>query len=87
MCTRLERWDLILSFCHHTQVMCCNLDVACFKPFKFAFKAYKNVQTLANKGKGADKEDLTQWMFLVIKKALNPHNICKRIQDDWNMAT
>jgi len=34
-------------------------DVACFKPFKIAFKAYRDVWTLANKVKRVRKEDLT----------------------------
>ncbi len=35
-----------------------SLDVVCFKPFKIAFKAYKDVWTLANKVKRVRKEDL-----------------------------
>jgi len=35
------------------------LDVACFKPFKIAFKAYRDVWTLTNKVKWVEKEDLT----------------------------
>ncbi len=33
-------------------------DVVCFNPFKFAFRAYKDAWTLANKGKGVGKENL-----------------------------
>ncbi len=34
------------------------LDVVCFKPFKIAFRAYRDVWTLANKVKRVRKEDL-----------------------------
>jgi hypothetical protein len=44
----------------HTSHVLQPLDVACFKPFKIAFKAYTNVRTLVNKKKGASKEDLAQ---------------------------
>jgi hypothetical protein len=47
-------------------------DVACFKPFKIAFKAYKGVWIFINKEKGVGKENLTQWVSLTLKKALNP---------------
>jgi hypothetical protein len=53
------------------------LDVSCFKPFKTIFKAYKGVWTLANKGRGINKEDLAQWVSLTLKKALTSTNICK----------
>jgi hypothetical protein len=36
----------------HTSHVLQPFDVACFKPFKIAFKAYRNVWTLINKGKG-----------------------------------
>jgi hypothetical protein len=35
------------------------LDVACFKLFKIAFKAYRDVWTLTNKVQWVEKEDLT----------------------------
>jgi hypothetical protein len=35
------------------------LDVVCFKLFKIAFRAYKDVQTLVSKVKGVGKEDLS----------------------------
>jgi hypothetical protein len=42
--------------CHTLQ----SLNLACFKHFKMAFKAYKNVWTLFNKGKGVRKENLAR---------------------------
>jgi hypothetical protein len=45
--------------------------------FKTAFKAYKDVWTLANKGKGVRKGDLAQWVSLALKKTLTSRNICE----------
>jgi hypothetical protein len=56
-----------------------SFDVSCFKPFKTIFKTYKNVWTLANKGRGANKEDLAQWVSLTLKKTLTTTTICKGI--------
>jgi len=53
------------------------LDVSCFKPFKTIFKTYKGVWTLANKGRGINKEDSAQWVSLTLKKALTLTNTCK----------
>ena len=35
------------------------LDVSCFKPFKVAFRAYKNAWCIKNNGARVKKEDLT----------------------------
>jgi hypothetical protein len=40
----------------HTNHTLQPLDLACFKLFKMAFKAYRNVWTLVNKRKGVRKE-------------------------------
>ncbi len=43
------------------------------------FWVYKHVQTLANKGKGVKKKDLTQWESLIFtQKNKMSHNIQKR---------
>jgi hypothetical protein len=44
----------------HTNHTLQPLNFACFKPFKMAFKAYRNVWTLINKGKGVRKENLAR---------------------------
>jgi hypothetical protein len=67
----------ILTLPSHTSHALHPLNVACFKPFKIAFKTYMDVWTLMNKGKGAKKEDLAHWVSLVLKKTLNPQNIYK----------
>jgi hypothetical protein len=44
------------------------------------FWVYKDVQTLANKGKGVKKKDLAQWISLIFKKKIMSHNIRKRFE-------
>jgi hypothetical protein len=53
------------------------LDVSIFKLFKTDFRKYQDFWTLRNKGKGAAKEDLTQWVSLALKKTIIPANIQK----------
>jgi hypothetical protein len=67
----------LITLPSHTSCVLQPLDVSCFKPFKITFKAYKDVWTLANKGRDANKEDLVQWVFLALKKTLTTINICK----------
>jgi hypothetical protein len=59
--------DLIIVPSHTSHTLR-PLDVKCFKPFKIAFKSYKDVWTLANERKGVGKKDLASWMSLTIKK-------------------
>jgi hypothetical protein len=51
------------------------LDVAVFKPFKTAFRAYIDVWSMTHKGQKTMKEDLAQWVSLALKKAMTPSNI------------
>jgi hypothetical protein len=51
------------------------LDVAVFKPFKTAFRAYRDVWSMTHKGQKTMKEDLAQWVSLALKKAMTPSNI------------
>ena len=51
------------------------LDKACFKPFKVAFRMYRDIWNLQNHGKKCQKEDLAQWASLAFKKALKTNNI------------
>lgn len=44
------------------------LNINYFKLFKIAFHVYKDVWTLANKRKGARKEDLAQWLHWPSRK-------------------
>ncbi len=67
----------LITLPSHTSCALQPLDVSCFKPFKTIFKTYKDVWTLVNKRRGANKEDLAQWVFLTLKKTLTTTNICK----------
>ena len=51
------------------------LNVACFKPFKVAFRAYKQVWSVRNPGSKVRKEDLACWISLALKKALTSTTI------------
>ena len=51
------------------------LDVSYFKPFKVAFRAYKNVWYKRNNGARVKKEDLASWVSLATKKTLTSFNI------------
>ena len=51
------------------------LDVACFKPFKVAFRAYKNLWNKEHHGMRVTKENLANWISLALRKALSPTNI------------
>ena len=51
------------------------LDVACFKPFKVAFRAYKQAWSVRNHGSKVRKQDLASWVSLALKKALTSANI------------
>jgi len=53
------------------------LYVIGFKPFKIAFKTYRNVWTLPYKVRDGNKEDLAQWVSLTLMKTLTITNICK----------
>jgi hypothetical protein len=58
---------------HHLQP----LDVAVFRPFKYAFRKLRNAWTLCHKCRPAQKEDLCQWVCLALRKALSERNIKK----------
>jgi hypothetical protein len=71
----------------HTSDTLQPLDVTFFKPFKIAFKSYKDVWTLANKRKGVGKKDLASWMSLAFKKK-NIESIkhLQRLHNHWDLA-
>ena len=46
------------------------LDICLFKPFKTAFKAYRDYWNYRYLGTAAKKENLSQWVCLALKKAL-----------------
>ena len=67
----------VLTLPSHTSHRLQPLDVSVFRPFKCAFCAYRDAWTLQNRGRGAQKEDLAQWVDLALKRALNTLNIQK----------
>ena len=65
----------MLTLPSHTSHAMQPLDVAVFKPFKTAFRAYRDVWTMNHKGNVPRKEDLAQWVSLALKRAASPQNI------------
>ena len=65
----------MISLPSHTSHALQPLDVACFKPFKTALKAYRNKWMVQNSGGKVEKDILAQWVDLSLKKALSPNNI------------
>ena len=65
----------MISLPSHTSHALQPLDVACFKPFKSAFKAYRNKFMMQNNEGKVDKNTLAHWVDLALKKALSKSNI------------
>jgi hypothetical protein len=51
------------------------LDVSVFKPFKSAFRVYRDIWTIQNQGRGAHKEVLASWVSKALRRALTKENI------------
>ena len=51
------------------------LDKTCFRPFKVAFRAYRDLWNVKNHEQKYRKEDLAQWAFLALKRTLTSKNI------------
>jgi len=65
----------IVSLPSHTSHALQPLDVACFKPFKTAFRKIRDSWTLMNKNKRVSKQDLCEWTSKALKAALTSKNI------------
>jgi hypothetical protein len=63
---------MLPSYCSHAMQP---LDVAVFKPFKSAFRVYRDAWTLQNRERGARKEILASWTYKGLKRALTSENI------------
>ena len=65
----------MISLPSHTSHALQPLDVACFKPFKTTFKAYRNKWTVQNNGEKVENQTLAHWVDLSLKKVLSTSNI------------
>jgi hypothetical protein len=65
----------LLTLPSHTSHRLQPLDCSFFRPFKCAFRGCRDAWTLQNRGRAAQKEDLTEWVFLALERALTPRNI------------
>ena len=72
----------MISLSNHTSHELQPLDKACFRPFKVAFKAYRDVWLIKNSGNKCKNEDLAQWASLALKKALTGKNILSGFRAD-----
>ena len=59
----------------HTSHALQPLDIACFKPFKMAFRQIRDAWCLTNKNLPVGKQTLCEWTFPVLKRALTSTNI------------
>ena len=83
--TRKVGLDL-LTIPSHTSHATQPLEVSIFNLFKTAFRKYQDFWTHRNKGKGAAKEDLAQWVSLALKKAMTPTTHSKRVYRNGYLA-
>ena len=65
----------MLSLPFHTSHALQPLDVACFKPFKTAFRAYRDKYMMDKHGGKVEKDTLAYWVDLALTKALSKSNI------------
>ena len=65
----------IITLPSHTSHRLQPLDVSIFGPFKRSFKRYRDAWTLRNKGRGATKQVLAQWVSAGLQRALTVSNI------------
>ena len=67
----------IITLPSHTSHRLQPLDVSIFKPFKVAFRTCRDRWSIENKGRGARKEELAEWVGTALKKVLTPIKITK----------
>ena len=70
----------LITLPSHTSHELQPLDVACFRPFKQAFRAYRNFWSMEQPNGRSRKENLAQWIPLSLKKALTSTNIKARFR-------
>lgn len=64
-----------LTLTSHTSHARQSLDIPCFKTFKGLFRHCNDVWSLANKGRGASREDLAHWVSISLRRVLATANI------------
>ena len=67
----------LITLPSHTSHALQQMNVVLFNPFKLEFRTSKDIWSLANKVKGAKKEDLAKWVSGRLKKTLTHNNITK----------
>ena len=65
----------IVSLPSHTSHALQPLDIACFKPFKTAFRQIRDAWCLRNKNLPVGKQTLCEWTSTALKRALTASNI------------
>ena len=65
----------IISLPSHTNHALQPLDLACFMPFKTAFRKHRDSWTLVNKNKMVVKQELYEWTCKALQCPLTPKNI------------
>ena len=64
----------------HTSHALQPLDVSVFKPFKTAFRFYRDENCLQRHGRKVEKEELASWVSKALRKAFDPQNILSRFR-------
>ena len=65
----------LLTLPSHTSHALQPLDVSVYKPFKIAFKVYRDMWVTNNKGMRTRRTTLAQWISKSLKAVLTPQNI------------
>ena len=65
----------MISLSSHTSHALQPLHVACFRPFKNAFKAYRNKWMINNNKGKVEKDTLVHWIYLAFNRAVSNSNI------------
>ena len=70
----------IISLPSHTSHALQPLDVACFVPFKTAFRKQRNAWTILYKNNKVGKQDLCEWTSKALQLALTEKNMKSRFR-------
>ena len=73
--TAMESRVDIISLPSHISHALQLLDVACFKPFKCAFKKQRDAWTMLNKNNKVEKQELCEWTSKALQTTLTAKNI------------